>query len=81
MLLVAYLRSLFETLKEKFPAFVRAFALFKQIRLVSKAANDFSMTTWQTLTNPLYFKRFGFHSRGAQLFNFKASATGTVKND
>jgi hypothetical protein len=62
MLLVAYLRSLFDSLKEKSLAFVRTFAFFKRIRLILKAANGFSMTAWQTLPNPLYFKRLGPHS-------------------
>lgn len=62
MLLVAYLRSLFESLKEKSLAFVRTFAFFKRLRLVLRAANGFSMTVWQTLPNPLYFNTFGLHS-------------------
>lgn len=62
MLLVAYLRSLFESLKEKSLAFVRTFAFFKRLRLVLRAANGFSMTVWQTLPNPLYFNPFGLHS-------------------
>ncbi len=62
MLLVAYLRSLFESLRKKSLAFVRTFAFFKRVRLVLKATNGFSLTVWQTLPNPLYFKRFGLHS-------------------
>lgn len=62
MLLVAYLRSLFESLKEKSLAFVRTFAFFKRVRLVLKAVNGLSMTVWQLLPNPLYFNRFGLHS-------------------
>lgn len=62
MLLVAYLRSLFGSLKEKSLAFVRTFAVFKRVRLILKASNGFSMTVWQTLPNPLYFKHFGLHS-------------------
>ena len=62
MLLVAYLRSLFESLKERSLAFVRTFAFFKRVWLVLKAVNGLSMTVWQLLPNPLYFNRFGLHS-------------------
>jgi hypothetical protein len=62
MLLVAYLRSLFESLQGKSLAFVRTYAFFKRIRVVLRATNGFSMTLWQTLPNPLYFKRFGLSS-------------------
>jgi len=58
-LLVAYLRSLFKSLKGKSFAFVRRVAFFKRIRLVLKAANGLMMMAWQTVPNPFYFRRFG----------------------
>lgn len=62
MLLVAYLRSMFESLKEKSLAFVRTFAFFKRIRITLKSPNGLELLTWQTLPNPLYFQRFALHS-------------------
>ena len=62
MLLVAYLRSLFELLAGKSLAFVRTFGFFKRVRIVLKTSNNLSMVVWHTIPNPLYFKRFGLCS-------------------
>ncbi len=62
ILLVAYLRSLFKPLREMSFAFVRRVAFFKRIRLVLKTSNGLVLMAWQTIPNPLYFKRFGLAS-------------------